>query len=36
MFKLFNAFSGSIWTEFIELLQDYVKRLKKKNNREKR
>lgn len=36
MFKLFNTFSGSIWNEFKELLQDYVKRIKEKNDRKKR
>jgi len=35
MFKLFNTFSGSIWNEFKELLQEYVKRIKEKNDREK-
>lgn len=36
MFKLFNTFSTSILKEFKDLLLDYVKRIKEKNNKEKR
>lgn len=36
MFKLFNTFSTSILKEFKDLLLDYVKRTKEKNNTKKR
>ena len=36
MFKLFNTFSSSILKEFVDLLLDYVKRTKEKNNTKKR
>lgn len=36
MLRLINTFSSSILREFISMLLDYVKRIKKENNTEKR